>query len=66
MKHPYIVEKVPQEYLKGAPPGTEYWYCHREGYCYIPVWGSIGTKREAEKVCREYNLDGKVRYGRQK
>lgn len=62
--NPYVVEKVPPEYMKGCPAGLELWYCHKEGYSYIPVWGSIGTKKEAEKVCREYNLSGKVRYAK--
>lgn len=60
---PYVVDKVPSEYLKNAPAGTEYWYCHKKGFPYIPVWGSIGTKKEAEAVCRQYNLDGKAHYG---
>lgn len=59
---PYVVEKVPSKYLRGAPPDKEYWYCHKRGYDYIPVFGSIGTKQHAESVCRTYNLDGKVHY----
>lgn len=59
----HIVEKVPAKYLKDSPPGEEYWYCHRIGYDYIPVLGSIGTKKKAEEVCKAYNLDGKAHYG---
>lgn len=62
--NPYVVERVPQKYMKGAPLGVELWYCHRKGYDYCPVLGSIGTKKQAEEVCRRYNLDGKVRYER--
>ena len=59
----YVVEKVPSKYLVlGAQSGVEYWYCHRKGHSECPVWGSIGTKKEAEAICRQYNLDGKVHY----
>lgn len=34
--------------------GNEYW-CHMEGYPYIPVFGSVGTKKKAQKVMRERN-----------
>lgn len=59
---PYVVERVPQKYLTGCPPEEKPWYCHKKGYDYIPVMGSIGTKQHAESVCRAYNLDGKVHY----
>ena len=59
----YVVEKVPSKYLVlGAQSGVEYWYCHRKGHSECPVWGSNGTKKEAEAICRQYNLDGKVHY----
>lgn len=31
------------------------WYCHMEGYLYIPVFGSIGDKKKALAVMRERN-----------
>ena len=42
---PYVIERVPSKYIKGAPKGTEYWYCHRKGHENCPVFGSIGTKK---------------------
>lgn len=32
-----------------------YWYCHMRGYDYIPVFGSIGDKEKAQKVCDMMN-----------
>lgn len=43
---PYVVSK---DEKSGA------WYCHQRGYSYIPVFGSIGDKRKAKKVCKIYN-----------
>lgn len=31
------------------------WYCHMEGYPYIPVFGSIGDKKKALAVMKERN-----------
>ena len=31
------------------------WYCHHRNYPYIPVFGSIGEKEKAQKVCDIYN-----------
>ena len=45
-KMPYIVSQEPKS---GA------WYCHMRGYPHIPVFGSIGDKRKAKKVCNIYN-----------
>lgn len=60
----HIIERVPHKYGDPAAEhdGVELWYCHKKGYDYIPVFGSIGTKKEAAAVCRTYNLDGKVHY----
>lgn len=44
-KKPYVVSKD----KSGA------WYCHRRGYPYIPVVGSIGDKAKAMEICRMYN-----------
>ena len=61
-KSPYVVDRVPSKYLRGQQPREEIWYCHRAEHPECPVFGSIGTKREAENVCRTYNLDGRVHY----
>ena len=59
----YIIEKVPSNMIRGADNTQKpMWYCHRKGFPYIPVFGSIGTKQHAAAVCRTYNMDGKVRY----
>lgn len=31
------------------------WYCHKKGYDYIPVFGSIGDKKKAQSVCKMMN-----------
>ena len=31
------------------------WYCHKRGYPYIPVFGSIGSKAKARRVCDMMN-----------
>ena len=31
------------------------WYCHKRGYAFIPVLGSIGDKAKAQAVCRTMN-----------
>ena len=33
----------------------EFWYCHLEGYGYVPVFGSIGTKSHAKKYADMMN-----------
>ena len=43
---PYTINKV---------EGKEIWYVHHKGFSYIPVFGSFGTKAEAQKICRMYN-----------
>ena len=44
---PYVVSKVKER------PGV--FYCHQRGYDYIPVFGSIGDKAKAKKVCKMMN-----------
>ena len=62
----YLVEMIPVDVKITAfsplPGPGEIWYCHRKGFPYCPVFGSIGTKKQAEAVCRTYNKDGRVRY----
>lgn len=31
------------------------WYCHMRGYSHIPVFGSIGSKSKAMRVCKMMN-----------
>jgi len=33
----------------------DFWYCHKRGYAYIPVFGSIGDKKTAQRICRTMN-----------
>ena len=46
MDKPYVVS---QDKRSGA------YYCHKQGYASIPVFGSIGDKKKAMKVCRIMN-----------
>ncbi len=32
-----------------------FYYCHQKAYPYIPVFGSIGDKKKATKVCQMMN-----------
>lgn len=34
--------------------GETYW-CHLEGFPYVPVFGSVGGKKKARKVMKERN-----------
>lgn len=45
----YVVSKTHDDL------GNPVWYCHMEGYHYIPVLGSIGDAKTAKRVCRERN-----------
>lgn len=45
---PYVVS----EKTEG---GNRFFYCHQRGYPYIPVFGSIGDKKRANKVCHMMN-----------
>lgn len=31
------------------------WYVHLEGFNYVPVFGSFGTKEHANKICKLMN-----------
>lgn len=31
------------------------WYCHQDGFPYIPVFGSIGSKAKAREYCKMMN-----------
>ena len=60
----YLIERVPSKYAdpRAAREGVELWYCHMNGFPYIPVGGSIGIKEEAAAVCKIMNLNGRVYY----
>lgn len=58
---PYVISEVPNKY-RGGNSSMELWYCHRRSLPSTPVFGSIGDKEKAAKVCREMN--GSLGYGR--
>lgn len=35
--------------------GEKFYYCHLEGYPYVPCFGSIGTKQHAENFAKMMN-----------
>lgn len=43
------------KYVVSKGKDGDYYYCHMEGYAYIPVFGSIGDKKKASTVCRMMN-----------
>lgn len=53
-KPKYIAEPVPGKYRTAGAP-EDMWYVHLEGFHYIPVFGSIGTKKHAKEVARIMN-----------
>lgn len=53
-KTPYVVEEVPSKYRAPDSP-KELWYCHNREIPNCPVFGSIGSKKWAEAVCRTMN-----------
>jgi hypothetical protein len=61
MKNNYVIDKVP--YNKLSVESQKYygkvWYCHMKDFPNIPVAGSIGTKRQAQKMCDLYNYKSK-------
>lgn len=51
----YVVSKTYDDTNKPV------WYVHKEGFNYVPVFGSIGNKRRANSVCRIMNeSEGKI------
>ena len=46
---PYVIEK------KTDKNGETFYYCHRKGFPYVPVFGSIGSYQKAKSVCDMYN-----------
>ena len=45
----YEVDKRTDEH------GHTFYYCHRKGFPYVPVFGSIGSYQKAKSVCDTYN-----------
>jgi len=43
------------EYVVSYDSKGQFYYCHMIGYPDIPVFGSIGDKRKAQKVCDMMN-----------
>lgn len=35
--------------------GKDCWYCHLKEFSYVPVFGSIGDKAKANRVCKMMN-----------
>ena len=48
-------EKAGKPYVVAQDTKSGAYYCHMRGYPNIPVFGSIGDKRKANRVCKEYN-----------
>lgn len=46
---PYIVSK------DRDMTGKEFYYCHMRNFPNVPVFGSIGNKSLANKICKEMN-----------
>ena len=42
-------------YVISQDKSQGFWYCHMRGYAYIPVFGSIGDKKKAQRVCDMMN-----------
>lgn len=49
----YIVEEVPANMISGNK--EKVYYCHLKDFPDIPVFGSIGDKAKANKVCKYMN-----------
>lgn len=54
---PYVISLVPMDML-GVESQKDYgkiYYCHHRNTPNIPVLGSIGSKRKADKTCKMLN-----------
>jgi hypothetical protein len=51
----YIVEHVPSKYIDMSEIVKGFWYCHLIGHPNIPVIESIGSKKNADKICKMMN-----------
>lgn len=52
---PYVVEKLPESRKDPASRGKTIYYCHMRGFPGIPVFGSIGPRAKAQRVCDDMN-----------
>lgn len=50
---PYVVSEVPSNMISGNKEPV--YYCHARITPNIPVFGSIGDKKTANKICRQMN-----------
>ena len=50
---PYVVSEVPSNMISGNK--EKVYYCHARITPNIPVFGSIGNKSKATKVCKYMN-----------
>lgn len=48
-----LMREIKKPYVVSEKNGA--YYCHKRGFPYIPVFGSIGDKRKADKVCKIMN-----------
>lgn len=51
----YIVSEVPSNMISSNK--EKVYYCYMEGFPNIPVFGSIGDKATAKKVCKYMNAN---------
>ena len=42
-------------YIISQDKKTGDWYCHHRRFPNIPVFGSIGDKQKANKICKDMN-----------
>ncbi len=47
--------KEQKPYMISQDKQSGMWYCHKRGYKYIPVFGSIGKRAQAAKIRDIYN-----------
>ena len=50
---PYVVSEVPSNMISGNKEPV--YYCHARNTPNVPVFGSIGDKAKANKVCKMMN-----------
>lgn len=50
---PYIISKATPKFIQNTK--EDIYYCHKRGFNHIPVFGSIGNKKESQEVCNMMN-----------
>ena len=53
MKHKHKPKLLP--YTISKTKDGLFFYCHRRGFDYCPVFGSIGDKEKAQRICDMMN-----------